>query len=90
MSKQAVLVAYGPPPEQGTISTEANQWTSWQSRFDRRGICFNEENKLLSVCPTGIKGQGKNVIESFGRKIRGLLGGDEFNQIQGFLTAEKP
>ncbi|MEN8136678.1 MAG: serine/threonine-protein kinase [Thermodesulfobacteriota bacterium] len=73
MSKSAVLVAYGPPPEHKTASLEANRWTYWRGRFDNHKICFDEKDRLLSSCPAGIAEQDKNALESLGGKILGLF-----------------
>ncbi len=74
MSKGAVLVAYGPPPERGTISLEANKWTYWHGRFDSQNICFDEKDLLQSSCPDDLGNQSKSFIGSLGGKIRHLLG----------------
>jgi len=76
MSKEAVLVSYGPPPESGTVSTEANQWTYWNGRFDKQKICFDEGGKLLESCSSEVESRDESVLESLGGKIKGFLEGE--------------
>ena len=49
MSKQAVLVAYGPPPQHRTPSTDASKWLYWTTRsrsfavnFDPSGLALDD------------------------------------------------
>lgn len=42
MSKDAVLVSYGPPAEHETPSLEDNSWLYWTTRIIRKRICFDE------------------------------------------------
>lgn len=51
MDKEAVLVAYGPPPQSATPSLAADQWTYWLNRFTTRTVCFDDSDKLLAACP---------------------------------------
>jgi len=46
MSKKAVLVCYGPPPEHATFTQEHNVWTYWTSKFIRMRIFFNDNGKV--------------------------------------------
>ena len=46
MSKQAVIVAYGYPPENVTPSTEENHWTYWISRFRKEVVEFDERGQV--------------------------------------------
>ena len=46
MSKKAVLVCYGPPPEHATFRQEHNVWDYWTSKFIRMKIFFNDNDKV--------------------------------------------
>ncbi len=45
MSKEAVLVAYGRPPEHRTSSLERNIWYYWRNKFRHFGVCFDKEDR---------------------------------------------
>ena len=47
MSKQAVLMSYGYPPEHRTPSIESDNWKYWRNRFVSKIASF-EDNKLVS------------------------------------------
>ncbi|MCC6544368.1 MAG: hypothetical protein IT392_07700 [Nitrospirae bacterium] len=42
MSKKAVLVAYGYPPEHVTGSLDMNLWTYWSNRFKKTAVNFDK------------------------------------------------
>ncbi len=42
MSKKAVLVAYGYPPEHVTGSLDMNTWTYWVNRFKKTNVDFDK------------------------------------------------
>lgn len=46
MSKEAVLMAIGPPPPHKTSSTDADEWTYWKNRFRKMHIMFDGEGKV--------------------------------------------
>ncbi|MBE9570732.1 MAG: hypothetical protein IMF11_08895 [Proteobacteria bacterium] len=46
MSKQALLVCYGPPPEHATASLDDSVWTYWKNKFGRIRIWFDEDNRI--------------------------------------------
>lgn len=46
MSKAAVIMAYGYPPEHATSSTEANTWTVWLDRFRMKTINFDDNGRM--------------------------------------------
>ena len=46
MSKKAVLVCYGPPPEHATFTQEHNVWTYWTSKFIRMRIFFSDSDRV--------------------------------------------
>lgn len=45
MSKKAVTVSYGLPPEHANRSLDSNQWVYWMSRFIKKEICFDASDK---------------------------------------------
>jgi len=45
MSKKAVLVAYGPPPEHKTPSADSNPWIYWMNKFKTKEVFFDKEGK---------------------------------------------
>lgn len=45
MSKEAVLVAYGRPPEHRTTSLQRGIWHYWRNRFKNFEICFDKEDR---------------------------------------------
>ena len=49
MTKEAVLMAYGYPPERETPSTEVDRWIYWRSRFmPRKSVTF-EDGKVSAT-----------------------------------------
>ena len=53
MNKEAVLVCYGPPPEHATFRLEHNVWTYWKSRFIKRKVFFDDDDRVNS-CTLGM------------------------------------
>jgi len=47
MSKAAVLMAYGYPPEHATPTLSGNVWYYWTSRMRRKAICFDESERTI-------------------------------------------
>ena len=48
MSKKAVLVAYGYPPEHRTGSIYNNTWIYWSNEKDTFRVCFDDNDKTVS------------------------------------------
>ncbi len=48
MSKKAVLVAYGYPPEHKTPNLDMNQWRYWMNRFGNKAVIFNDKERTVS------------------------------------------
>ena len=46
MSKKALIVCYGPPPEHGTFRPEHNVWIYWTSKFVRKKIFFGDDDRI--------------------------------------------
>ena len=49
MSKDAVVLAIGYPPEHKTTSLKNNSWIYWSNRFNRFAIGFNEDGYVESI-----------------------------------------
>jgi hypothetical protein len=47
MSKNAVIVAYGYPPEHKTPDTTSNVWLYWMNRFVSKAINFDADGKTI-------------------------------------------
>ena len=47
MSKNAVLVAYGYPPEHRTGSLYADRWIYWRNKFATVAICFDKNDRTI-------------------------------------------
>lgn len=45
MSKEAVLICRGYPPEHKTPSVEANQWLYWEDRFRTKAVHFDKTGR---------------------------------------------
>lgn len=48
MSKEAVLICYGPPPEHSTHSLDSRIWTYWKNKKNIEKIAFNSNNRTGS------------------------------------------
>lgn len=48
MSKKAVLVAYGYPPEHRTASTFSNYWIYWRNKFRTFRVCFDKHDRTVA------------------------------------------
>ena len=49
MSKEAVLVSLGYPPESGTPSTKLDSWRYWWHRFDTFIVHFDDEDRVEDI-----------------------------------------
>ena len=45
MSKEAVLICYGPPPEHTTPNRNSNVWLYWRNKKTTERIVFNSKNR---------------------------------------------
>jgi len=45
MSKKAVLICYGPPPEHATPNRNSNVWLYWKNKKMTERILFNTKNR---------------------------------------------
>lgn len=48
MSKSAVLVAYGYPPEHRTVSINSSTWLYWTNTLHTLQICFDNDDRTVS------------------------------------------
>ncbi len=49
MSKQAVRIGYGPPPEHATYSQESDVWIYWTNRLVTQSVRFDGEGRVIEV-----------------------------------------
>jgi hypothetical protein len=49
MSKRAVLIALGYPPEHRTPQLESQTWIYWPSRFKKQRVLFNAQGKTMRL-----------------------------------------
>lgn len=47
MSKRAVLISYGTPPEHYTPDLASNGWYYWMDRREKKKICFDENQRAI-------------------------------------------
>ena len=72
MSKKAVLISYGHPPEHHTPNQNANTWYYCMNRRDKITLLFNQ-NRLVRGGKEGTPGINKdNDIEAKLKKLRDL------------------
>ena len=71
MSKKAVLISYGPPPEHSTPNLDGNVWLYLKNKRKTERILFNSENR---TGPENLKENQKNqeTAESIEEKISAL------------------
>ena len=49
MSREAVLMAVGPPPPHATPSLESDEWTYWKTRYTKMLVTFDDDGNVESV-----------------------------------------
>ncbi len=57
MSKRAVLISYGMPPEHRTPILTSNVWIYWINNIRQKKICFDENDKTIKcheMTPDGL------------------------------------
>lgn len=47
MSKQAVLISYGPPPEHRTPNLANDRWIYWLNKHRMKTICFDQNERTV-------------------------------------------
>jgi hypothetical protein len=48
MSKEAVLICYGYPPEHRTRSLDSNVWVYWKNKLTSFDVCFDKEDRTTN------------------------------------------
>jgi len=48
MSKEAVLICYGYPPEHRTRSLESNVWVYWKNKLTSFEVCFDKDDRATN------------------------------------------
>ncbi len=81
MSKEAVLICYGPPPEHATHSLDSRIWTYWKNKKNIEKIAFNSNNR------TGSENIQKTVMKLEEKILllkelleKGLITQEEYNK----------
>ena len=46
MSKRAVLISYGPPPEHVNKDLSSDKWVYWENKLKRKYVCFDKNGKV--------------------------------------------
>ena len=59
MSKKAVLISYGIPPEHRTPSLESNIWFYWKNIFRSKAIHFDKNNRAI---PPPVKKSDPDIL----------------------------
>jgi len=70
MSKKAVLICYGPPPEHATHSLDSKKWTYWKNKRHKKQVLFNSQN---STGPEYIQKTDTTTIEEKILKLNNLF-----------------
>ncbi|MEJ2054925.1 MAG: hypothetical protein P8X42_13470, partial [Calditrichaceae bacterium] len=88
MSKEAVVVAYGPPAQHKTPSLEENTWYYWMRKSARPiAVNFDEDGKVLEEPPLEIEGA---VVELDKNKIEKALETTTVDQDPPLITVTDP
>jgi hypothetical protein len=45
MSKEAVIISVGIPPDHKTPDLKSNRWIYWKNRFKNKAVCFDPAGK---------------------------------------------
>ena len=46
MSREAVIMSYGYPPEHATSSLKNDTWMYWMNKFKRKKVCFEDDKTI--------------------------------------------
>jgi hypothetical protein len=86
MSKDAVLICYGPPPEHATPSLDSKIWTYWKNKKNTEKITFNSNNRTgpENIQKTEIKIEEKILLL---KELldKGLITQEEYNKKKAAL-----
>jgi hypothetical protein len=81
MSKRAVLICYGHPPEHYTPNQDADRWYYWKNRGTKIALIFNQEDRLVRGGNESTPGISKgNDIETKLKKLGDLRDKDLITQ----------
>jgi len=81
MSKEAVLICYGPPPEHSTHGLDSRIWTYWKNKKNIEKIAFNSNNRTgpENIQKTEMKLEEKILLLK-GLLDKGLITQEEYNK----------
>jgi hypothetical protein len=48
MSKHAVLISCGPPPEHATPNLDKDVWAYWMNKLKKKNICFDNKGRAIA------------------------------------------
>lgn len=93
MSKEAVLVSYGPPPEHVTSSLDNKKWKYWIDKRKTKLVHFNGKNKTYN---TGHPSTGDQKADTLEDKLvqlkrlldKGLITSQEYKEKRADLLKE--
>jgi len=94
MSKRAVLICYGVPPEHYTRYLDYDKWYYWMNRRDKITLIFNEDNKLVRGGNESILGINKKhdietkLIKLGDLRDKGLITQEEYDKKKAKLLEE--
>ena len=57
MSKRAVLISVGIPPQHKTPTLDGKRWMYWVNRFRDKTICFGDNDRAVDCSAVAVKGQ---------------------------------
>ena len=87
MSKEAVLICYGPPPEHATHSLDSRIWTYWKNKKNIKKIIFNNKNRTgpENIQKTEKKQENATIVEEKILLLKrlldnGLITQEEYNK----------
>ena len=90
MSKEAVLICYGPPPEHATPNRNSNVWRYWKNKKTTESIVFNSKNR---TGPENFRVEKNETAAGFEEKIlllkrlldKGLITQEEYDNKKAAL-----
>jgi len=88
MSKKAVLVSYGRPPEHRTPDLNSDKWIYWMNKLNQKTLCFDENDKttwchnmtLDGFKPQNTQSDFQKLLELKQLKDKGIISTEEYEQ----------
>jgi len=88
MSKKAVLISYGKPPEHRTPFLSSNVWKYWMNTTKQKEICFDENKKTIrchrrtvdGFKPQNTQSDYQKLLELKQLKDKGIISTEEYEQ----------